>query len=563
VNRSSMRSQQFFITLALFWLPHNANARSWTDIKLLLEPNQGGLDTAGLDYLAQTDPYYFTATRPSLSVSTSTDATTISSTVTPTITTSTLSAQVPSTILMTKLPMVPYYNSATTPLPSISPKISANDVPTVTPSISSKASAKPTATPTLKSKPTSPPTATLDPYPQIPAPKSPDPWYFDYDTRRAARYGPGFPSFDITNGVLERGFQNNAWAAAAISPNNSNREFSIYGYGPWKGVLAPRDPLRNMCGRIGSQSPIDLRDSGAECEEHHQVRTRPGHFRLESSHVTKQIEPNKLRLLYERRPCSNLGLVQCQEPSPAMADYPNGWPGLADVMYIDFKIPSEHWIEGKRFDGEMQIFNLLPSRIRMPTLVSLIEATDQGYNYYFEELLRAFENQYDLDMMQCNQKHRRERALVSKVHRVLGKNVTSPYYDYQTWHEYSTIADRPDFANETAASHRKLQTAVWNPFDTMMIPSIHFWRYDGSQTEPPCGEFVSWFVSDTPMTISTKQLERMKRVLFTHVDPKCERTSVHYDQSVARPIQDTAGRPVSKCTGANFQHDKPVKPAYT
>jgi hypothetical protein len=46
------------------------------------------------------------------------------------------------------------------------------------------------------------------------------------------------------------------------------------GFGPWRGILANRNPTRNMCDRVGMQSPIDLRPSGAVCDEHHEVRSR-------------------------------------------------------------------------------------------------------------------------------------------------------------------------------------------------------------------------------------------------------------------------------------------------
>jgi hypothetical protein len=46
--------------------------------------------------------------------------------------------------------------------------------------------------------------------------------------------------------------------------------------------------------------------------------------------------------------------------------------------------------------------------------------------------------------------------------------------------------------------------------------------------------------------------------LFLNVNDKCQRTSVQYDHSVARPIQDTAGRPVWLCTPDDFVADPVV-----
>ena len=115
------------------------------------------------------------------------------------------------------------------------------------------------------------------------------------------------------------------------------------------------------------------------------------------------------------------------------------------------------------------------------------------------------------------------------------------------------MLDGPDGKNYT---QRELQFGgFFNPHDPMLVPSIHFFGYQGSLTEPPCGEFVSWFITDIPMEISFGQLEQMKRLLFTNVSPQCKSTSVHFRQSVARPIQDTFGRPVFRCTEDDFLAD--------
>jgi carbonic anhydrase len=272
--------------------------------------------------------------------------------------------------------------------------------------------------------------------------------------------------------------------------------------------------------------------------------------------VEKQIQSNKLRLKYTRRPCSDLSKVECQEPDPPAADFPNGWGGFADAMHVDFKVPAEHKLNGHRYDAEMQIYHLHPGRRRLPTQVSLISATDDGHNSYFEHAIQAFEYEYDNDMAQCARKIRRERRLVTQFHEILGgANFTSKFDDYTTWGEYSTEMDRPNYEEYASEMERKLQVVIWDPHHKMLVPSIHFYRYEGSLTEPPCGEFVSWFIGDIPMVISKAQLERLKMVLFNHVAPSCKRTSVHFKQSVARPIQETAGRPVYRCTAEDFGPD--------
>lgn len=283
---------------------------------------------------------------------------------------------------------------------------------------------------------------------------------------------------------------------------------------------------------------------------------QPGDLRLRTPSVMKQILPNKLRLLYQRRDCADFNNPECAYPDPPKADFPNGWGGFADVMHVDFKVPSEHLIDGVRYDAEMQIYHLHPERRRFAAQAALITASSTGYNYYFEEVLRTFEEQYTMDRNDCIQSLQQRRGLATVNETDI---VGAP-----SWHDEHAFRATTGEANlnHTVQERRQMQTmppiGVWNPHHEMMVPSIHFYRYDGSLTDPPCGEFVSWFISDQPMVISFEQLDRMKRVLFTHIDKDCRQTSVHFEQSVARPVQATAGRPVWRCTPADFGPDVPL-----
>jgi carbonic anhydrase len=286
---------------------------------------------------------------------------------------------------------------------------------------------------------------------------------------------------------------------------------------------------------------------------------QPGDFKVSAAEVEKLIEPNKLRLKYQRRPCADIENPECAEPDPPSADFPHNWGGQADMMHIDFKVPSEHMIEGQRFDAEMQLFHLHPGRRRTPTLSVVMQATPGGYNYYLQAALDAFEYVYNVHRAQCSKKRRKERQLVTDMHKILGNKSTTNNdlhgIDYNTWAEYSTDLDDPEFERNRILQERMLQYGVWDPHHIALVPSIYFYGYEGSLTEPPCGEWVSWFICDKPMIISTSQLEQMKKLIFTHIDGDCNPTSVHYRQSVARPIQDSGGRPVWHCTEADFLPD--------
>lgn len=64
-----------------------------------------------------------------------------------------------------------------------------------------------------------------------------------------------------------------------------------------------------------------------------------------------------------------------------------------------------------------------------------------------------------------------------------------------------------------------------------------------------------------PAYISTQQLNRLKNILFNHVDSECRRTSVHSKENgVARPLQRLnndlyTGHNLFECTCLDFLSD--------
>lgn len=210
---------------------------------------------------------------------------------------------------------------------------------------------------------------------------------------------------------------------------------------------------KNVCETGKLQSPIDVREKpGTHCHEFHEVRSLKGEFGIFGDRVERLIESNKLRFKYDRRPCRDLTLTRCQEPDPPHADFPNGWPGFADVTHVDFKVPSEHTIWGKRYDAEMQIYHIYESNKRVATQAVVIEAVEGGHNYYFQEALNAFQRQYNENRASCDQRRHVQQQFPTTNHH-----------------------------NETEGDARSLQTVgVWDPHHVMLIPTIWFWRYDGT-----------------------------------------------------------------------------------
>lgn len=391
--------------------------------------------------------------------------------------------------------------------------------------------------------------------------------YFNYDTSIDSWYGPGNPVFTNRNDELVVEYINNAWMnyqpPPPISPSdamliaNGQTDKSEYfywdefgpeglGFGTWVDTLNNVRDAPNQCGNVGKQSPIDIRPNGYACLEHHQIRSRRGDFKVfgRRNSFELSILPSKLRVGVRRRPCKYLENPVCSEPDPPHADFPHGWPGFVDVLHIDFKFPAEHTLNGKKFDGEMQIYHLHPGRKRLPVVSVLMEVVeddsdkDAGYNDHLQEAIDGFQYEYDFNRANCANpaNQYQNRRLRERNPKLLNHN--------------STFLVAKD-------NHRRRLARIWDPYHESLVPSIYFYGYDGSLTEPPCTEIVSWFVIDETMKISRNQLEQMKYLLFTNVDGStCRSTSTHYQSSVARPIQETGpNRPIWHCTSDHYLPD--------
>lgn len=434
-------------------------------------------------------------------------------------------------------------HSPTTDAPSPSPSRS----PTVTPSFVQ-----------IHPPPLQPPTLPKERHSPVPSmnPSSPShemqdaKGYFNYDD--SSGYGPG------------------DWGNIELPDNFYWNEFDANGFGPWKGLLTDRKPGENKCVTGKRQSPIDVRENAALCDEMHEIRDRPGDYSLTSAQVDKRIESNKLRLVYPRRLCLDVWDPLCQVKNPPYADFPNGWKGTGDVVHIDFKIPGEHMIWGQDFDAEMQIFHIHPMNKRLATVATLIRAEVGGFNSYFQEAINAFKRVYDNNRADCEYFLETGHVFGSdnaESKEYSGANFTTPVKKPEVRQTQGALSSNKRLGLRATGSAssivvtntsqtRDLQVmGVWNPFHPMLIPTIHFYRYDGSLTEPPCAEMVSWFISDQPMVISPEQLDQMKTIQFTNVDNRCQLTSIPPDHGTARSIQTTYRRKVWRCTEHNFGPD--------
>lgn len=379
--------------------------------------------------------------------------------------------------------------------PSNSPTANPSSKPSVSPTISSAPSTlEPTKRPTMQ------PTFSV-----ASVPNNPKPGYFNYDP--SSQYGPKY------------------WRNVEIDqakPGFFHENFDVDG----------GSRVSNDCGSGDKQSPIDVCISPRDtCTETHEMRPKPGDYKMSGNLIEKQILPSMLRLVMEPR--------TGEEPDPPQIDFSSNGRGITDMTNIDFKFPSEHSVCGNKLDGEMQYYTFHPMRKRFVAVAFFLDATEGNpRNNHLQDVIDAFTVEFVKNKRKCEEKKQGlAGSFVSNGGNGRGLEVMN-----------ATIAEDFEFLqlfehdlvrlNSTIQSNRRLASA-WHPFDPEIQKSVHFWGYTGSLTEPPCTKnSVDWKVMDVPTPISPKQLQQFKHLLFNHVDGNCKRTSVHNSKaSVARPTQ--------------------------
>lgn len=419
--------------------------------------------------------------------------------------------------------------SALTFIPTESPESSPSADPTSPPSSS--------VSPTLSTKPTSSNAPTPEPLFRTHAePANPSSTYFNYNTTHGSRYGP------------------NSWENVTVLNSTENywREFGF---------------VSNQCNdRSIAQSPIDVcTKPERHCVEYHEFRAKVsfrgsfpighslpffadiynvtsrfslqrGDFKISSEFMEKQILPNKLRVLVARR----VG----EEPDPPHVDFAGVGAKDLDLLNIDIKLPSEHTVCGRRFDGEMQYYFFHPVKQSLVVVSWLLDASvGNPTNEHMQLLINEFQASYDGNEEACFQKSLNESAPDG------GASNAS--------HNHAGDNDPLQTGTRQLAKNdqNKKGGGIWDPFHRSIQRTIHFWGYTGSLTEPPCAGSTLWRIMDVPVPIGVEQLTQMQSILFNNRgNETCRYTSNHYKGSVARPA---ASNDVSyyKCTRSDYVSD--------
>lgn len=207
----------------------------------------------------------------------------------------------------------------------------------------------------------------------------------------------------------------------------------------------------------------------------------------------------------------------------------------------------------------------------MEALSILIEVDSTEMNGHFQIMLDYFQDKFDEDASLCRRRRTKARALFGRGRE--GKSTTklrgmssssSPVDDDKDSASITSLGSflyqRLNDGVRRLQQQRRRRTErppTWNPLEPWyVLRSIHFWGYSGSITEPPCFEEVHWRVIDVPMKIHFNQYLQLKRLMFDHVDPDtCLKTSTHFEESNARPVQPDQGGATYRCRRSDYASD--------
>lgn len=351
---------------------------------------------------------------------------------------------------------------------------------------------------------------------------------------------------DSPNGPLD-------WKYVETSPNEWEK-FKKQGH-------VNLDVVGNECKSTRRPSPINLIVNG-QCRANHEILTRQirdTDCKLNSTVFYRT--PHTLRMDFP------LNDNTCRRPT---IDLPNGYPYRWFLHHVEVHLRSEHTLDGRRFDGEIQQYHLgqEDQKRELATVSILLDASGYKDNAKLQEYIDGWETAAELEVTNC----RRNRNL-----RTAQQESTTFSYSWTTT-VYNTTGLAPnalkDEEHAGSIASRSLQEEEEEeevdedgyplssyaprrkmfPYD--LWPTIYHYRYRGSITSPPCSEIVSWRVLDEPLVISRRQYKALAQLLNTYINSttcQVERRSSDTGENF-RPLQELnqERQDVVHCTTEDF-----------
>jgi hypothetical protein len=323
---------------------------------------------------------------------------------------------------------------------------------------------------------------------------------------------------------------------------------NVRGIGPWvdyNNTLIIQ--FGNQCASGSRPSPLHLEELSQQCIDVHELLPRQmSEADCTREDLTFDITPYSLRASF---PLSD---DTCSRPTLTVSSRFDDYA----LVWMDLHARSEHVIEGKRYDAELQMIHAgLGAEDGQILAVSLlIEATASADNLEFEWMLQQWAQVAEQEAQDCSRRHRQLRQ-VSDYELKNSKpkdDVSSAEQDQKRELQFSPspcATDRFGGGCEPLAPRRRMY-----PYN--LWPTIWYYGYSGSLTTPPCTNRVQWRVLEHPLQISRRQYKQLTRLLTQSRDSNCELdTAVNPTTGENfRPLQprDQSSQNIYRCTFDDF-----------
>lgn len=323
------------------------------------------------------------------------------------------------------------------------------------------------------------------------------------------------------------------------------------------------DVVVNECRSKRRPSPINL-VANAVCMDTHEILTRrikDTDCKMES--LTFSVTPHTLRADF---PVND---TFCQRPT---IDVPNGYPNIWLAHHIEVHLRAEHVLDGRRYDGEMQMYHLgtAEQKRELAAVSVLLDASgfhdDARLQEYIDEWEAAAEATNEACGLGVVSRKLRRQVKEYKSHGPVERDEF--FLEDDLAHLFTddiestktTTATTSSSQSMAAEQHSRRLQEIKVPrkkmFPYNIWPTIYYYRYKGMITSPPCNEIVAWRVLDEPLIISRRQLSTMARLLADYRDPKtCAKATMTSETGEnVRPLQELnpTRQEVVHCTSKNF-----------
>lgn len=293
----------------------------------------------------------------------------------------------------------------------------------------------------------------------------------------------------------------------------------------------------NYCNDPRRPSPVNLVPTVA-CDDSHEILTKM--IKTDDctfNDMTFEIAPNMLRAFM---PYVN---TTCRLPTMNLSgELPNDWT----FIWLEVHLRSEHVIDGRRFDGEIQLIHLGNNaqnrELAAPTI--LLDASSPFDEPKLQRFLDKWQALHDATRQRCfgNQgvsDNLQNDTTTSSNHDSSGDSFFSLLDKYAS-SIINFFGGNSSGYTTKSPSNRHLQTSNTTlsqygqpygprrkmfPYD--LFPTIYYYKYQGSITYPPCSQIVRFRVLDEPLKISRRQLRQLGALQGSYLNEQtCESESV-------------------------------------